>query len=233
MPVQYKAILFDLDGTLVNSKKMIFGAFNHVAENFLGRQYVPEEIVSFFGPSEEQTWAELLSEDQFEEGIKAYYAYYLQKQEDIVPYEGIPSLLSQLANRQPPLAIVTGRGKRTTQMTVEYLKWRPFFSSIITNGDIQQPKPHPESVLLACQQLGVTPQEALMIGDSPMDIEAGRSAGAVTAAAFWGTFGPRENLEKTRADFEFETPSDLQTFLLNHTLNRIIRWQSIWRTQNS
>ena len=217
MPIQYKAILFDLDGTLVNSKKMIFAAFNHVAENFLGRRYAPEEIVSFFGPSEEQTWAELLSADQLEEGINAYYAYYRQKQEDIIPYEGIPSLLDQLVNRKTPLAIVTGRGKRTTEMTVEHLQWQSYFSSIITNADIQRPKPHPECVSLACQELGVSPQEALMIGDSPMDIEAGRSAGSATAAAFWGTFGPRENLEKTQADFEFETPSVLQTFLLNPT----------------
>jgi len=212
--VDYQAILFDLDGTLVDSATLIYGAFNHVAEKYLGRSYAPEEITRFFGPSEDSTWAKLLRPEQLEHALEAYYSYYRRNHAEVILFDGIPRLLKRLGEQRAPLAIVTGRGKRTTEMTLEMCRLRPFFQEIVTSDDITHPKPHPECVLEACRRLGVQPAEALMVGDSPLDIEAGRSAGAVTAAALWGTFGLSAPLQQARPDYCFDSPRDLEAFLL-------------------
>ena len=213
--VNYQAILFDLDGTLVDSAKLIYGAFNHVAEKYLGRRYTPEEITPFFGPSEDSTWAKLLSPDQLEGALKAYYSYYRRNHDEVILYEGIPRLLKRLGERRVPLAIVTGRGKRTTEITLELCRLGPFFQEVVTSDDLTHPKPHPQCVLEACRRLGVQPAQALMVGDSRLDIQAGRSAGAVTAAALWGTFGLNASLEQAQADYGFQSPNHLESFLFD------------------
>jgi len=212
--VNYQAILFDLDGTLVDSAKLIYGAFNHVAEKYLGRSYAPEEITRFFGPSEDSTWAKLLRPEQLESALEAYYSYYRRNHAEVILYDGIPRLLEGLGEQRVPLAIVTGRGKQTTAITLELCDFEPFFQEVVTSDDITHPKPNPECVLEACRRLGVQPAQALMVGDSPLDVEAGRSAGAATAAALWGTFGLSAPLQQARPDYRFESPKDLEAFLL-------------------
>lgn len=215
--MKYQALLFDLDGTLVDSVKLIYEAFNHVAEKYLGRRYLPEEIVRFFGPSEEATWRSLLPQERLEEGLKEYYGYYLDHHDEVILYAGIGELLQHLKVRKTPLAIVTGRGKRTTEMTLDALSLKSFFPCVITSDEVQLPKPHPQGVLLACESLGVSPEKVLMIGDSPIDIEAGRQAGTQTAGVFWGTFGLGGSLEDSHPDYAFQTPAELAAFLLNHS----------------
>ena len=78
--------------------------------------------------------------------------------------------------------------------------------------DVEQPKPHPAPVTKALERLGAVPREALFVGDSPIDIQAGRAAGTHTAAALWGPF-PRELLEKERPDHCVERVSDLTSLL--------------------
>ena len=199
----------------MDSAKLIYGAFNHVAEKYLGRRYTPEEITPFFGPSEDSTWAKLLPPEQIEGALKAYYSYYRRNHDEVILYEGIPELLEGLSEREIPLAIVTGRGKRTTDITLELCRLGPFFQEVVTSDDLTHPKPHPECVLEACRRLGVQPAQALMIGDSPLDIQAGRSAGAATAAALWGTFGLGGPLEQARPDHRFPSPRHLESFLFD------------------
>jgi len=211
--VNYNAILFDLDGTLVDSAKLIFGAFNHVAERFVGRRYAPEEITTFFGPSEESTWVHLAKPGELQEALDAYYAYYKERQDEVEVYPGIEPLLARLKAAGVPMAIVTGRGVRTTQITYEHFDFERFFSCVVTSHDISHPKPHPESVSLACERLQVKPARTLMVGDSAMDVEAGRSAGAATAGVLWGTFGLGGPMEKAGPDYRFESPKALERFL--------------------
>ena len=215
MTQKYKAILFDLDGTLVDSAKLIFGAFNHVAEYYLGRKYRPEEITKFFGPSEKSTWVELLPPDQVQEAIDRYLLFYREQQDQCSMFDGIRPLLERLKDNQVPLAICTGRGRTTTSITVEHLGLDRYFSQVLTSTDIERPKPDPEMLLLACQRLDVESSETLMVGDSSMDIEAGRAAGADTAAVLWGTFDLGGPLEAASPDFRFTHPKELEAFLFN------------------
>ena len=110
--MRYHAVLFDLDGTLVDSVRLIFGTFNHVAERFLGRRYAPEEITSFFGPSEQSTWEQLLRPENLKEGLKAYLTYYQENHHQVILYDGIQRLLDRLQPLPVRTAIITGRGRR-------------------------------------------------------------------------------------------------------------------------
>lgn len=215
MAFKFDALVFDLDGTLVDSARLIFGAFNHVAEHYLGRRYNPEEITQFFGPSEESTWRNLLPPDKVEEGIRRYYQYYRDRQMECTLFDGVRPLLERLKQIGVPLAIATGRGRKTTLMTVEHLRLREYFPVILTSGDITRPKPDPEVVQLACQRLRVSPERTLMVGDSAMDVEAGRAAGTATAAVLWGSFGLGGPVCEAGPDYAFETPSAFEAFLWN------------------
>jgi pyrophosphatase PpaX len=214
--MNFDAIIFDLDGTLVDSAGLIQGAFNHITGKYLGRHYRMDEITPFFGPSEDDTWRRLLPAGVLEEALAAYYKYYEDNHlEHVKVFEGIPELLRQLSDRGTPLAINTGRGQRTTAMTLRLFGLEEFFRSVVTGDVLQRPKPDPESVRLVCEQLEVGVENTLMIGDSPMDIEAGHAAGAKTAAVFWGTFGLGGDLKDCQADYRFERPPELADFLLN------------------
>jgi len=212
---KFDALVFDLDGTLVDSARLIFGAFNHVAEYYLGRRFEPEEITRFFGPSEESTWRNLLPPDKVEEGLRRYYQYYRDRQMECVLFDGVRPLLERLKQTGVKLAIATGRGAKTTGITVEHLGLEKYFPVILTSGDITRPKPDPEVVQLACHRLQVSPEKTLMVGDSAMDVEAGRAAGTATAAVLWGSFGLGGPVQQAGPDYAFETPSAFEAFLWN------------------
>lgn len=125
---------------------------------------------------------------------------------------GVEELVANLAARYP-LAIVTTRGHARTHRFLIDSRLDRFFSAVVTARSTRHTKPHPEPVLRAAEELGVAPQECLIVGDTSADIRAGRAAGAQTAGVLCG-FGERAELERAGAHMIVDTTADLASLLL-------------------
>ena len=128
------------------------------------------------------------------------------------PFPGAAETVAELERRGYRLAIVTSKHRRSAMRGMELCGIVSHFDVIVTPEDVREPKPHPEPVLFALEKLGVAPEEALFVGDSPHDIAAGQAAGTRTAGALWGPF-PRAALEKARPDAFLETQQDVLRLL--------------------
>jgi phosphoglycolate phosphatase-like HAD superfamily hydrolase len=126
---------------------------------------------------------------------------------------GIEELVATLATRFP-LGIVTTRGNARTHRFLVDSRLEHSFRSVVTARSTQRTKPHPEPVVRAAQELGVTPEECVIVGDTTVDIRAGRAAGAQTIGVLCG-FGEREELERAGADLILSTTADLASVLLD------------------
>jgi beta-phosphoglucomutase-like phosphatase (HAD superfamily) len=103
---------------------------------------------------------------------------------------------------------MTGKGRRSAEITLRKLRWAGIFKSVVTGEDVIRQKPNPEGVLLVAKRLQVRPAECIYVGDMPVDIEAGRAAGMITIAAGWhGYF--EQQLRMTIPDYWAEHPADI------------------------
>jgi len=127
----------------------------------------------------------------------------------IVP--GVREMLEKLSSKYP-LAVVSARDERTTRTFLEAFDLVPFFQCIATALTCEHTKPYPDPVIWAARQMGVPPQDCLVVGDTSVDIRAGKKAGAQTAGVLCG-FGERYELERNHADMILETTSELSGVL--------------------
>jgi HAD superfamily hydrolase (TIGR01509 family) len=128
-------------------------------------------------------------------------------------YEGIHELLQTLKAHDIPIAIVTSSRKTFCDRLIAHHNWP--IDHLITRQDVRQPKPHPTGIYLALQKLGIIPQDAIMIGDHPTDIQAAKAANVYSIGALWGSQTVDE-LIAAQPDRLCTTITELQNFLLNN-----------------
>lgn len=201
------AVLFDLDGTLVDSFDLIVEAFHHACRTVLGRTPSPEEVVARWGEPLRARFAPL-APDHVEPLLAAYTRYYTAHVHRIRPFPGVLRMLAELRGRGVRIGVVTSKRGITTEETLRAAGLWSLVDAVTTADDVRRPKPAPDPILAALRRLHVLPFHAWMVGDGPFDIEAGRAAGVRTVAALWGT-REREALLASRPDYAAETPDDV------------------------
>lgn len=181
-----KAIIFDFDGTLADTLPVCFLAFESVFEKFDNREVTSEEIKAMFGPSETGIIRDNLKNNNYDEAIELYYEIYRDRHENLVQNnEDINTLLKRLKTNGYKLGIVTGKARRSLDISLDCLGLDNFFDVIITGDDVEFPKPHPEGINKALDHLDVLPNEAVFLGDSDADIMAGKQANVLTIGVHW------------------------------------------------
>jgi len=182
-----KGILFDFDGTLADTLPLCFYAFHEVFKKNDHKALSNEEIAAMFGPSETDIITQhLLRQDRVEDAIADFYHFYHQEHERLAQVNPeIMALLKQLKGAGKSLGIVTGKARKSLEISMERLGMNGLFDVVITGDDVQKPKPDPEGVRLAMSRLNVTKEETVFIGDSNFDIRAGKEAGVVTIGVHW------------------------------------------------
>jgi len=132
--------------------------------------------------------------------------------EKVVPIKGIQTFLSRLRERGFCTALATNDERKDTEAILNHLGMEGLFDTILCAGEVNLPKPHPETIFAICRQLGVDPKEAVMVGDSVADMMTGKRAGvALTVGILEGGVTPREELE-TVADIVVDSIRDLKFF---------------------
>ncbi|MCR8847818.1 pyrophosphatase PpaX [Rossellomorea sp. SC111] len=201
-------ILFDLDGTLINTNDLIISSFLHTLNHYYPGQYKEEDVHPFMGPPLEESFGGL-DPDKMEEMCAHYRAYNHEHHDALVTeFEGVYETVKTLYDNGYKLAIVSTKVRDVVLKGLDLMNLRPFFDVIITLDEVENAKPHPEPIEKALVLLGSSPSEAIMIGDNHHDILAGKNAGVLSAGVAWSAKG-REHLAHYEPDFMLENMKDL------------------------
>jgi len=207
--MRYPTVLFDLDGTLVDSGEIILSSFRHATKTVLAREIPFEELAAAVGGSNIHEQMRAFDEERTDELVRVYREHNEPLHDDLVAFEGIERVLERLKTEGRQLGIVTAKRRKTVDLAFAILPLEHFFDTVVTSEQTEHHKPHPEPVLTALERLGAEPGEAAFIGDSPFDMGAGKAAGVFTVAVSWGKIHPVERLRATGADAVVHSPEEL------------------------
>ncbi|MDH3252377.1 MAG: HAD-IA family hydrolase [Ignavibacteria bacterium] len=217
MSIPIRCVIFDMDGTLTRTNELIFASFNHVAAKYLGATMTPPEIIGLFGPPEEDGLAKLVGEKHAVAAMDDLCEFYRENHRAMARlHAGIEEVLSFLREKQIRQAVFTGKGRRTTAITLDAFKLRSYFDLIVSGTDVTHHKPHPEGICRVLSTLGVQAEEALMVGDSLADIRASRGAGVRIASVVWDSYD-RERVMRENSEILFHTVEDMLVWLRAYT----------------
>ncbi|WP_438447146.1 pyrophosphatase PpaX [Gorillibacterium sp. sgz5001074] len=197
----FKTVLFDLDGTILDTNELIVASFLHTLEGVTEKVYTREDIVGNFGRSLIDQMREYTGQEDVEPFIRKYRTYNISRHDELIrefPY--VRETVERLSRGGIKLGVVTSKVRRTTLMGLERFGLKPFMGSIVTVDEVSEPKPSPEGIRKAMEELGAEPATTLMVGDSQYDIQAAKRAGIRVAGVRWTEKG-EEFLRQFEPDF--------------------------------
>lgn len=181
-----KTVLFDLDGTLLDTKEAIQGAFAFA----LASQSIPYPTNMDFSPAMGKALRaayDALAPGYNIELLAAAHNEFQQKNIHLIkPFPHVEETLTRLQNAGTRLAVVTSRRRPSTLENLSFTGLAPYFEVIVTGSDVEYHKPHPEVVQRALELLGTQKENAFIVGDTPADIGAGKNAGIKTIGVLYG-----------------------------------------------
>jgi pyrophosphatase PpaX len=207
--MRYPTVLFDLDGTLIDSGEIILSSFRHATNTVLGRQIPDEVLAAAVGGSNIYDQMRAFDEARVDELVRVYREHNEPLHDDLVAFEGIERVLDRFKAEGRQLGIVTAKRRKTVDLAFAILPLERYFDTVVTSEQTEHHKPHPEPVLTALERLGSRPEQAAFVGDSPFDMGAGRAAGVFTVAVSWGKIHPVERLRETGADAVVDSPEEV------------------------
>lgn len=207
--MRYPTVLFDFDGTLVDSGAIILSSFKHAARTVLARDVEEEQIAALVGGSNLHDQMRVLDADRVEELVHAYREHNRPLHDELEAFPGVEDLVEELASQGRKLGIVTAKGRQTVDLAFRVLDLERHFDVVVTADMTKRHKPDPEPVETALELLGSRPSEAAFVGDSPYDIESGKAAGVFAIGVTWGKIHPAERLLDAGADVLVHTPEEL------------------------
>jgi len=185
--VRFNVVLFDLDGTLIDSGPMIVASMKHAAKSVLGRE-IPEEVLSAaVGGPGLVAQMQALAPDRVDDLVAAYRAHNEPLHDDLEAFWEVTEVLPRLREEGRRLGIVTAKRRATVELAFNQLPGlEENFDVVITSDDTERHKPRPEPILAALDRLGADAADAAYVGDSPFDIRAAKAAGVYAIGVAWG-----------------------------------------------
>lgn len=179
-------ILFDFDGTVMDTNDIIIQSWQHTYRSLRGAEEDVDRILKTFGEPLEYSMEHLFPEVPLEESLEIYRSY----QRDnfltgIHLFPGIRELLDELQAREYRMALVTSRLQHTTWQALEHFDLTKYFSYVVTADDVTRHKPDPQSIDIALEKLGSDPADSAMIGDTLFDILCAKNAGVLAVLVSW------------------------------------------------
>jgi pyrophosphatase PpaX len=203
--VRFRSVLFDLDGTLVDSGAIILASFRHATSTVLRREIPDHELMAAVGGPGLREQIE-----RAEELIEVYSAHNAGLHDGLEPCPGVLDALESLHVEGRQLGVVTAKRRATLELAFEVLpELRRFFDVTVAAEDTERHKPYAEPLLLALEQLGADADGAVYVGDSPFDMQAAKAARMGSIAVTWGRIHSRERLERESPDVVVETVEEL------------------------
>lgn len=209
-------ILFDLDGTIVDTNELIIASFMHVMNHSLTR----EEIIPHMGTTLEHQLRTFSGQEDVVPLVKAYREYNsLHHDEMVAPFPEVNEVLARLQAQGIKMGVVTTKIRATTTRVLGLFDLDQYMQVIVTLDDVEHPKPDAEPIRKALEALGSAPERTLMVGDSPADLKSATAAGVHSAAVAWSLKGEQE-LSKYEPTFVIHRMSDLYNLVLADPVDR-------------
>jgi pyrophosphatase PpaX len=205
-------VLFDLDGTLIDTNELIITTYLHTLEKYYPSKYQREDVLPFLGPTLHEVFGNM-DPDRVEEMVSEYRAFNIANHDDLVKeFVGVKETVQTLKERGYKMGIVTTKRHDVTLKGLRLMELEDYFEVIVAYDHVEKVKPDPEPIYKALEQLDSTPEESIMVGDNFHDILAGKNAGTATAGVAWSIKG-REYVAKYEPDYMLENMKDLLTIL--------------------
>ncbi|WP_178018864.1 pyrophosphatase PpaX [uncultured Paenibacillus sp.] len=206
-------VLFDLDGTIINTNELIITTFMHVIEKNGLKPHTREEIIPHMGMTLEHQLQIFSGREDVAELVADYRKYNRERHDELIrDFPHVKEVISSLYEQGITMGIVTTKIKETTLLALNMFGLKPYMKSIVTVEDVKHPKPHPEPILTAMRELNADPARTLMVGDSAADLQCAKAAGVHAAGVAWSLKG-ESMLRKYDPDYILQDMTDLYGIL--------------------
>jgi pyrophosphatase PpaX len=206
-------VLFDLDGTLIDSGPIILASMRHATRTVLEREIADEQLLAQVGGYGLHQQMREFDESRVDELVRCYREHNEPLHAELDWCAGMKPVLDRLAGDGHTLGLVTTKRRRTLDLAFAALPLEHYFDVVVASGDTRRHKPHPEPLLLALERLGRSPEEAAYVGDAPFDVAAAKAGGLFAVAVTWGGIHSRERLEAEEPQAIVSEPGELLALL--------------------
>jgi pyrophosphatase PpaX len=207
--VRYPVVLFDLDGTVIDSGAIILASMRHAAKEVLGTEVPDDELMAAVGGPGLEAQMRTLAPDRVDELVTVYRAHNEPLHDELVCCTGMEDVLVRLKGEGRRLGIVTAKRRQTVELAFVRLPIEHLFETVVGGDETDRHKPDPAPLLLALDRLGATPTEAAYVGDAPFDVKAAKAAGLYSVGVTWGGIHARRRLEAEHPDALVDTAEEL------------------------
>ena len=207
--MRYPVVLFDLDGTVIDSGAIILASMRHAAKEVLGTDVPDEQLMSAVGGPGLEAQMRTIAPDQVDELVNVYRAHNEPLHDELQCCAGMEDVLVQLKEEGRRLGIVTAKRRQTVELAFARLPIEHLFETVVGGDETERHKPDPAPLLLALDRLGARPEEAAYVGDAPFDVKAAKAAGLFAIGVTWGGIHARERLEAEEPDALVDSPGEL------------------------
>ncbi len=210
--MRFPVVLFDLDGTVVDSGGIILASMRHATQTVLGRE-IPDEalMAAVGGPGLEAQMLELGGDDNLDALVRTYRAHNEPLHSELQTCFGMDDVLLRLRAEGRRLGLVSAKRRSTVELAFAATEIGHLFDVVVGGDEAPRNKPAPDPLLLALERLGESPDRAVYVGDSPFDMAAAKAAGMAAIGVTWG--GVHERPALGEADLIVETPEELHAAL--------------------
>ena len=205
--MRYPVVLFDLDGTVVDTGAIILASMRHATITVLGRDYSDAQLLAAVGGPGLEAQMEALDPERVDELVSVYRAHNEPLHETIGLCASMDVVLEELEDRGHRLGIVTAKRRRTVDLAFARVPIEHLFDVVVAGDETEQSKPHQAPLLLALERLGARADEAAYVGDSPFDMLSAQAAGLRAIGVSWGRIHGPETL--TDADVVIHSAEEL------------------------
>ena len=209
-----KAVLFDFDGTIMDTNEVIINSWQHTFRNLTGKEADVNMLLGTFGEPLEISIDKMLPEFSRDDAMRIYREYqYCNFKGLISLFPGVVEVLRELKGKDIKTAIVTSRLRRTTMEGIEKFDLHDFFDTVVTMEDTKKHKPDAEPAFEALRRLDIEAEKAIMVGDSKFDIMCARNAGVKSVLVDWSVAAQAESGIENKADFKIRSLKELLDFV--------------------
>jgi pyrophosphatase PpaX len=211
--MRFPVVLFDLDGTLVDSGRIILASMRYATRTVLGCDVPDEQLLAGVGGSGLLEQMRALDAHRVDDLVRIYREHNEPLHAELEACAGIDGVLERLHAEGRTLGLVTAKRRATVQLAFDVVDIADYFDVVVTSEDTERHKPHPDPILHALDELDVDARDAAYVGDSPFDVAAAKAAAVFAVAVTWGCIHSRERLAAEAPDALVATVEELLAVL--------------------
>jgi pyrophosphatase PpaX len=207
--VRFPVILFDLDGTVVDSGAIILASMRHATREVLGEEFGDDELLQAVGGPGLEAQMAVFAPERVDELVSVYRAHNEPLHDELEACIGMEDVLVRLHDEGRRLGVVTAKRRSTVELAFARVPIAHLFETVVGGDETEKHKPDPAPLLLAAARMSADPVQTAYVGDSPFDIRAAKAAGMHAVAVTWGRIHDRAKLEREEPDAIVDTAEEL------------------------